>query len=69
MIRRAALQAQANGETTFLMVGKQANPNFVRHADQLAREIGVIGSGKQGMSGAGFPDYTVVLDVGKTLAK
>ena len=69
MIRRAALQAQANGETTFLMVGKQANPNFVRHADQLAREIGVIGSGKQGMSGAGFPDYTVVLDVGKTLAQ
>jgi hypothetical protein len=68
MIRRAAQMAQSSGQKTFKMVGKQANPNFVRHADQLAKEIGVAGSGVQGRPSAGFPDYTVVLDVAKTLA-
>ena len=69
MIRRAALAAKARGQPTFKMVGKQANPNFVRHADALANEVGVAGSGKAGMPGAGFPDYEVTLDVAKTLAQ
>ena len=69
MIRRAAQTAQSAGQKQFKMVGKQANPNFVRHADQLAKEIGVPGSGKTGMAGAGFPDYTVTLDVAKALSK
>jgi hypothetical protein len=69
MIRRAAQTAQAAGQKQFKMVGKQANPNFVRHADQLAKEIGVAGSGKQGSQGAGFADYEVILDVAKTLAQ
>ena len=71
MIRRAALAAKTSGQPTFKMVGKQAGPNFVRHADQLAKEVGVAGSGKAsgGISGAMNPDYTVVLDVAKTLAQ
>lgn len=69
MIRRAAFAAKSQGQPTFKMVGKQANPNFVRHADQLAKEVGVAGSGKAGRPGAGFPDYEVTLDVAKTLAQ
>lgn len=69
MIRRAALAAKSQGQPTFKMVGKQANPNFVRHADELVKEIGVAGSGKAGRPGAGFPDYEVILDVAKTLAQ
>jgi hypothetical protein len=69
MIKRAAQAAQSAGQTQFRMVGKQANPNFVRHADQLAREIGVAGSGRQGPQGAGFADYEVILDVARTLAQ
>lgn len=67
MIRRAALAARSQGQSTFKMVGKQANPNFVRHADQLAKEVGIAGSGKAGMPGVGYPDYEVTLDVAKTL--
>ncbi|MEP7075753.1 MAG: hypothetical protein ABI878_08070 [Acidobacteriota bacterium] len=69
MIRVSATEAKAQGQSTFQMIGKQANPNFVRHADDLARQIGVPGSGKVGPAGAGFPDYEVTLDVAKTLAK
>jgi hypothetical protein len=69
MIREAAIAAKSQGQSTFKMVGKQANPNFVRHADQLAKEVGVAGSGKAGSAGAGYPDYEVILDVAKTLAQ
>jgi hypothetical protein len=69
MIRRAAFAAREQGQSTFKMVGKQANPNFVRHADKLAKEVGVAGSGKAGMPGAGYPDYEVTLDVARTLGQ
>jgi hypothetical protein len=69
MITRAAQTARSAGLKTFTMVGKQANPNFVRHADQLAREIGVPGSGIVGSQGIGYPDYTVTLDVAKALSQ
>ena len=69
MIRQSATEAKAQGQSTFTMIGKQANPNFVQHADDLAKQIGVPGSGKVGPTGAGFPDYEVTLDVAKTLAQ
>jgi hypothetical protein len=71
MIRRAALAAKARGHSTFKMVGEQAGKNFVRHADELAKEVGVAGSGKTGPGGIpGIRDanYEVILDVAKTLA-
>ncbi len=69
MIQRSAQTAQSAGLKTFKMVGKQANSNFVRHADQLATEIGVPGSGFTTPSGTPNPDYTVTLDVAKALAQ
>jgi hypothetical protein len=69
MIKRAAQAARSAGLKQFKKVGKQANPNFVRYADQLAKEIGVPGSGTQGMAGAGYADYTVTLDVARALAQ
>jgi hypothetical protein len=68
MIKRSAQTARNAGQSQFKMVGKQAGANFRAHADRLAQEIGVAGSGKSVSSG-GFSDYEVVLDVGKTLAQ
>jgi hypothetical protein len=68
MIKRSAQTARNAGQSQFKMVGKQAGANFRAHADRLAQEIGVPGSGRSVSSG-GFTDYEVVLDVGKTLAQ
>lgn len=68
MIRQAALAAKAQRQSTFKMVGRQANSDFVQHADQVAKEIGVAGSGKAGNPTIGYPDYEVTLDVAKALA-
>ena len=67
MIKRSAQAAQAAGQRQFKMLGIQANPNFVRHADQLAREIGVAGSGAPGTATVGYPNYEVILLVSKAL--
>jgi hypothetical protein len=69
MIKRSAQSARNAGQSQFKMVGKQANANFRAHADRLAQEIGVPGSGKSVGGGPGFSDYEVILDVGKTLAQ
>jgi hypothetical protein len=66
MIRRAALEAQKQGKREFVMLGKNANANFQRHADDLARKIGIPGSGKR-IPGGTLGDYEVTLDVGKAL--
>ena len=64
MIRRAAELARQTGARTFKLVGEQANPNFVRHADALAEKMGVPKSGKatSKMTGA-YSDYEVTLRV------
>ena len=69
MIVRAAQAAQKAGQKQFTLRGVQANANFRGHADRLAQEIGVAGSGKTvgGIPGA-HPDYEVILDVAKVLA-
>lgn len=70
MIVRAARVAQRMGQRTFAMRGVQANPNFQAHANRLAQEVGVAGSGRiagRPMPG-GHPDYEVILDAAKVLA-
>jgi hypothetical protein len=69
MIRRSAQAAQSAGQNQFKMVGKQANPNFRTHADRLAQEVGVPGSGKSLGSGPGYSDYEVTLEATKVLAQ
>ncbi|MEN3379523.1 MAG: hypothetical protein V7604_4878 [Hyphomicrobiales bacterium] len=70
MIRRAAQKAQQSGLSKFELRGIDANANFRAHADDLAREIGVPGSGKAlAGSAPGFTSYEVTLDVAKALAK
>ncbi len=68
MIRTAAEEARAAGQTQFTMIGKQANANFRRHADGLARSVGVANSGRQVAGVAPLHDYEVTLDVAKVLA-
>lgn len=64
MIRRAAEMARKMGARTFKLVGEQANPNFVKHADGLAERMGVPKSGKatSKITGA-HSDYEVTLRV------
>jgi hypothetical protein len=68
MIRRAAKKAQENGLKKFELRGIDANANFRAHADKLAREIGIPGSGKVLKKSGNFIDYEVTLDVAKALA-
>jgi hypothetical protein len=69
MIRRAAIEAKTAGHAHFRLRGMQANANFRAHADRLARQIGVAGSGHSpGGVGGAHPDYEVTLDVAKVLA-
>jgi hypothetical protein len=68
LLRQAAETAKASGKKTFILVGEQANPNFVRHADGLANRVGVPGSGKQLGGGAGHANYRVELVAEKVLA-
>jgi hypothetical protein len=68
MLRQATETAKKYGKKSFYLVGEQANPNFVRHADGLAKEIGVPSSGKSlGSGGAGYQNYRVELLVDKVL--
>ena len=69
MIKRAAKKAQENGLKQFELRGLNANANFLGHADKLAREIGVPGSGTVFKKTGGWLDYEVTIDVGKALAK
>ena len=68
MIRRAAQYAKDHGRKTFKFLGKQANANFREHADRLARNLGITGSGRSinSISGA-LRDYEVTLTVDKVL--
>jgi hypothetical protein len=68
MIKRAAKKAQENGLKQFELRGLNANANFRGHADKLAREIGVPGSGTVLKKTGGWLDYEVTIDVGKALA-
>lgn len=64
MIRRAAELARQAGAPTFKLVGEQASPNFVRHANDLAEKMGVPKSGKATSKIAGaYSDYEVTLRV------
>src|SRR5262245_59437586 len=46
MIWSAADLASQGGRATFKLLGEQANPNFRAHADRLAQQVGVPGSGQ-----------------------
>jgi hypothetical protein len=50
------------------MVGKQANSNFRSHADNLANQVGVPGSGRTVGGVPPLGDYEVTLDVAKVLS-
>ena len=69
MIQRAAQEAQKRGQKGFTLRGIDANSNFQAHANKLADEIGVAGSGKTlpGSAG-GYNSYEVTLDTAKALA-
>jgi len=68
MIKRAAKKAQENGLKQFELRGIDANANFRGHADKLARDIGIPGSGKVlAGSASGFSSYEVTIDVAKAL--
>jgi hypothetical protein len=67
MLLAAAQQARANGQSTFTLVGKQANQNFRAHADALARKIGVPNSGVESGGVPPFKDYSVTLSVEKVI--
>ena len=67
MIVRAAKEAQRAGRTQFKFRGIQANSNFRAHADALAEEVGVPGSGKDLGGVKGFTSYEVTLDAVKVL--
>lgn len=62
LIRRAAEMARKMGFNTFKLVGEQASPHFVKHADGLAEKMGVPKSGKatSKITGA-YSDYEVTL--------
>jgi hypothetical protein len=68
MIKRTAKKAQQSGLRQFKLRGVDAGPNFRAHADKLAREIGVAGSGKVLKKSGEYVDYEVTLDVAKALA-
>jgi len=68
MIKRAAKKAQQSGLRQFKLRGVDANANFRAHADKLAREIGVPGSGQVLKKSGEYIDYEVTLDVAKALA-
>ncbi len=68
MIRRAALHAQQLGKKTFKLLGKQANSNFRRHADDLAKTMGIPAAKTALRDGGGaYADYEVTLIVEKVL--
>lgn len=67
MIVRAAQRAQQAGQKLFKLRGGQANPNFRAHADKLAKDLGVAGSGKSIDRVGTYTDYEVTLDVAKVL--
>jgi hypothetical protein len=69
MLTAAAQEARRLGFKTFKLLGKQANPNFRRHADKLAREAGVVNSGKAsgGIPGVMYGDYEVTLSADRIL--
>jgi hypothetical protein len=67
LIVAAAQEAQRLGQKEFIMYGVNAGPEFVRHANQLARAVGRAGSGKA-ISAPLKDHYEVVLDVAKVLA-
>jgi hypothetical protein len=68
MIVRAAKEAQKRGQKRFKLYGDSTSPAFRRHADDLARELGVPGSGRR-FTGPlpDRPHYEVTLDVAKVL--
>ena len=69
MITRAAEEARRRGLKEFIFRGEQAGPAFVKHANDLAREIGVPGTGHMiGGSGGMYGNYEVTLNVAKVLA-
>jgi len=68
MLVRAAKEAQARSKTTFIFKGNQANPNFQKHANQLAVQCGIPTSGRQVHSGGSFPHYEVTLYAAAILA-
>jgi hypothetical protein len=67
MLLAAAQQARANGQSTFTLVGKQANQNFRAHADALARKVGVPNSGTEMGGMPPLKDYGVTLSVEKVI--
>jgi hypothetical protein len=68
MLRSAAEEALRNGQSTFRVIGKQANHNAKRHLNSLAETVGVPGSGQSKGGVPPFNDYEVVLDARKVLA-
>lgn len=69
MLVAAAQEAQRLGRSTFRLVGRQANDNFRRHADKLARAVGPGGQVKLPPAGSfPYPDATVTLSVDSVLA-
>jgi hypothetical protein len=68
MIVRAAQEAGRMGLREFVFRGEYASPDFHLHADKLARDVGVPGSGRTiSVTKDAFPRYEVTLDVAKVL--
>jgi hypothetical protein len=68
MIVRTAKEAQKRGLKRFKFFGESTSPAFQRHADELARKVGVPGSGKRFPGPLpDRPNYEVTLDVEKVL--
>jgi len=67
MIVRAATEAQKLGYKSFTMIGKDAGPNFVRHANQLNHSLGT-GTATTISKGSSYIDYQIKLNVQKVLS-
>jgi hypothetical protein len=68
MLVRAAREAQKLGQKQFKLFGESTSPAFQKSADDLAKAVGVPGSGRRFPGPLpDRPDYEVILDVEKLL--
>jgi hypothetical protein len=68
MLTRAAKEAQKRGQKEFTLRGIEAGDQFRAHANRLATESGVAGSGKVVQGSAAGPNYEVTLDAARVLS-
>ncbi len=68
MIVQSAQVPKQLGQAEFTMVGEQAGPNFVNHANKLASELGPPDAVRIVPKGPGLPNCEVRLKVDAVLA-